>query len=196
MPRSTTPTAGGQQLCKVSKKRRFRAVRPRNPSTSLKSRQEAIKMVAQDRVVLLTKCGVRPRGPTMRIRLQYSSLFRLTMGFVLLVVATAASADKLPIVTDVEFQPLSAQVKRVVETLELLGQPLPREKTALEKAVDSTGGTPAIKAIQEILDRHVLVGVEINAESRVKADARRRHCPASFKTAGRSSWSKSTTRPA
>ena len=115
--------------------------------------------------------GVRPRGLTMRIRLQHSSLFRLTMGFVLVVMASrGASADKLPIVTGVEFQPLSAQVKRVAEALEQLGQPLPpSEKTALAKAVDSTGGAPAIKTIQEILDRHVLVGVEINAESRVKA---------------------------
>jgi hypothetical protein len=84
--------------------------------------------------------------------------------------SSIARADTLPIVTDVEFQPLSAQVKRVAEALDLLGQPLSRdEKTRLDKAVDSTGGAPAIKAIQEILDRHCLIGVEINPESRVKA---------------------------
>ncbi len=57
-----------------------------------------------------------------------------------------------------------------MEALEQLGQPLSREeKTSLEKAIDSTGGLAAIKSIQQILDGHVLVGVEINAESRVKA---------------------------
>jgi hypothetical protein len=92
------------------------------------------------------------------------------MGFVLAASGSIARADSLPIVTDVEFQPLSAQAKRVADALELLGQPLGRdEKTRLEKALDSTGGAPAIKAIQEVLDAHCLVGVEINPESRVKS---------------------------
>ena len=83
---------------------------------------------------------------------------------------SGARADDLPIVTDVEFQPLSAQVKRVIETLDLLGQPLSRdEKTKLGQAFDSSGGAPAIRTIQQILDRHCLAGVEINPESRVKS---------------------------
>jgi hypothetical protein len=78
--------------------------------------------------------------------------------------------DELPLVTDVEFQPLSAQARRVAEALTMLGEPLTRDESAkLEKAVDSTGGEPAIRAIQEVLDRRCLIGVEINPESRVKA---------------------------
>ncbi len=72
--------------------------------------------------------------------------------------------------TDVEFQPLSSQVRRVVETLEMLGSPLSTDqKATLAKAIDSVGGEQAIRAIQEVLDHRVLVGIEINAESRVKA---------------------------
>ena len=44
-----------------------------------------------------------------------------------------------------------------------------REDGRLDKAVDSTGGAAAIREIQEILDPHCLVGIEINAESRVKS---------------------------
>ena len=74
-----------------------------------------------------------------------------------------ARGDELPMVRDVEFQPLSAQVKRVVEALDMLGQPLGRdEKARLEQALDSTGREPAIRTIQEVLDQHCLIGIEIN----------------------------------
>jgi hypothetical protein len=79
-------------------------------------------------------------------------------------------ADDLPVVLDVEFQPLSAQVKRVVDALETLGQPLTGdEKARLDAAVNSTGGDAAIRTIQNVLDQRCLVGIEINAESRVKS---------------------------
>ena len=92
------------------------------------------------------------------------------MALGLMSAGSSGRADDLPIVTDVEFQPLSAQIKRVVETLDLLGQPLSRdEKTRLGQAIDSTSGAPAIRTIQQILDRHCLAGIEINPESRVKS---------------------------
>ena len=79
-------------------------------------------------------------------------------------------ADQLPIVQNVEFQPLTAQVKRIVDALEMLGQPLAaQEKDKLNEAVNSAGGAQAIKTIQELLDKHCLIGIEINAESRVKS---------------------------
>ena len=87
--------------------------------------------------------------------------------------ATAQSdtrAENLPIVVDVEFQPLSAQVKRIVEALDMLGQPLnPDQKARLQKALDSAGGEPAITAIQNVLDAQCLIGIDINPESRVKS---------------------------
>ncbi len=82
----------------------------------------------------------------------------------------AGRGDDLPVVAEVEFQPLSAQVKRVVEALDMLGEPLSQaEKAMLDKALDSTGPASAIRAIQQVLDRHCLIGIEINPESRVKA---------------------------
>ena len=76
----------------------------------------------------------------------------------------------MPRVDAVEFQPLAAQVRRVVEALDMLGQPLPEPvKARLDRAIASTDGAAAVRAIQEVLDAHCLVGVHINPESRVKA---------------------------
>ena len=81
-----------------------------------------------------------------------------------------SDAENLPIVLDVEYQPLVAQVKRVIDALEMLGQPLDRdEKARLTAALDSTGGESSIRAIQNVLDARSLIGIEINPESRVKS---------------------------
>ncbi|MFO0907872.1 MAG: hypothetical protein U0794_05840 [Isosphaeraceae bacterium] len=91
----------------------------------------------------------------------------LTLG----VLMTASTrADELPKVADVEFQPLSAQVRRVVEALDYLGQPLSRDDRArLDRALASDNTDSALKQIQDVLDLYCLIGVEINPESRVKA---------------------------
>jgi hypothetical protein len=112
-----------------------------------------------------------PEVPMMRAGFRTLWLRCLT-GFVALGAAahSTSRAEDLPVVLDVEFQPLSAQVKRVVEALEMLGQPLAAdEKTRLAQALDSTGQESAIRTIQSVLDAHCLVGIEINAESRVKS---------------------------
>jgi hypothetical protein len=85
-------------------------------------------------------------------------------------VHSTGRAENLPVVVDVEFQPLSAQVKRVVEALEMLGQPLaPAQRSRLDQALDSAGGPSAIRAIQNVLDELCLIGIDINPESRVKS---------------------------
>jgi hypothetical protein len=107
----------------------------------------------------------------MHATVKFSWLGRLA-GLIsfLAAVQPAARGENLPVYRDVEFQPLSAQVKRVAEALELLGEPLrPEEKTRLSAAIDSTGGEEPIKVIQQVLDKRCLIGVEINPESRVKA---------------------------
>ncbi|MGC8643420.1 MAG: CehA/McbA family metallohydrolase, partial [Isosphaeraceae bacterium] len=84
--------------------------------------------------------------------------------------AETLPAETLPIVTDVEFQPLSAQVRRVVEALDNLGQPLPKtEREKIDRAINGADEKAAVRMIQEVLDRHCLIGVNINPESRVKA---------------------------
>ncbi len=81
---------------------------------------------------------------------------------IVLLVCGVAAAQELPVVSTVELQPLSAQVSRLTEALQFLGEPLPAEETAELKS--ASGAT----AIQKILDRHCLAGIEINPESRVK----------------------------
>ncbi len=74
-------------------------------------------------------------------------------------------------VTSVEHQPLAAQVLRLIEALQIVGEPLPaNEVSQLQQLAATTSGKPAAVAqMQKILDRHCLVGVNINPESRVKA---------------------------
>ena len=50
--------------------------------------------------------------------------------------ANPARGEELSLIQDVEFQPLSAQVKRVVEALEMLGQPLGEGRQGEDRAGD------------------------------------------------------------
>lgn len=91
--------------------------------------------------------------------------------------ASSEAADKeerpgLPVVRQVEAQPLKAQVTRVVQALELLGNPLAKdERSALEKAFNEKDAASSIEKIQAVLDPLCLVAVNINPESRVKVAA-------------------------
>jgi hypothetical protein len=94
----------------------------------------------------------------------------LTTLVLIAVVGRPGRADELPKVNDVEFQPLSAQVRRVVEALDLLGQPLSEQtKAKIERAIASEKQADGVRLIQEALDPACLIGVQINPESRVKA---------------------------
>lgn len=86
---------------------------------------------------------------------------------VALLLAGAVAAQEQ--VVEVELQPLSASVARVVQALELLGEPLPAEElAALEAAGGAADERAGVAAIQQILDRHCLAFVHINPESRVR----------------------------
>ncbi len=88
----------------------------------------------------------------------------------LLALGRMVHAESLPVVTDVDLQPLAAQVHRVVEALEVLGQPLSaQEKARIQQAVESASARNAVRLLQEVLDPHCLIGIEINPESRVKS---------------------------
>jgi hypothetical protein len=84
--------------------------------------------------------------------------------------ALPVCAESLPVVTSVEFQPLVAQVNRLIEALDMLGQPLPDAvKERITQAEQQPDQAVAVREIQEALDAHCLIGVTINPESRVKA---------------------------
>src|SRR5207253_1289205 len=104
------------------------------------------------------------RGATM-LRRQLSCLFAIFA----ITLARPAVADELPIVVGVEAQPLKAQVQRVVQALQVLGEPLTKdEQAALDKALAITKDQESVEAIQKVLDKRCLAGVDINPESRVK----------------------------
>jgi len=68
----------------------------------------------------------------------------------------------LPVIENVELQPLAAQAKRIAEASEYLGSPFAREdREALERAA-------TVQEIQRALDKYCLFGVNINPEMRVK----------------------------
>ncbi len=92
-----------------------------------------------------------------------------SLAFLFLVSAAGFRAQGADLVTDVEHQPLSAQARRLVEALTAAGAPLPAaDRTALTAAQNDPDAARAVAAIQTVLDKHCLVHVSINPESRVK----------------------------
>jgi hypothetical protein len=90
----------------------------------------------------------------------------LTLGFAAVLTVLRPAAAPAPV--DVELQPLAAQVARVVEALQYLGAPLPdSDRAALVAATAGIDERAATARIQAILDRHCLLDVHINPESRV-----------------------------
>ena len=65
----------------------------------------------------------------------------------------------------VDGQPLAANIARIVEALDLLGMPLPRE---LQQSLADAGRTRDAARLQQLLDPQVLLLVNINPEARVK----------------------------
>lgn len=78
--------------------------------------------------------------------------------------APAAADEALPVLP-VEGQPLAANIRRVRQALELLGQPLAAE---LAEQIEAAAVDRDHARLQTLLDRQVLLVVAINPESRVK----------------------------
>ena len=90
---------------------------------------------------------------------------RALLWLMLLGFPALSRAEDLPIVGDVEGQPLAANVERLTKAFEFLGSPLP-EKVLKDLQVASK--KKDVKKIQELLDSRVLFQVSINPEARVK----------------------------
>ena len=88
----------------------------------------------------------------------------------LIVAAAARAADFLP-VDPVELQPLLSATGRLVEALDVVGAPLSAADRATLAAAGRDGDAAAAsRTIQAVLDPLCLVGVTINAESRVSVE--------------------------
>jgi hypothetical protein len=79
------------------------------------------------------------------------------------------NAAVLPLVDNVEWQPFTAQVKRLIDATDHLGSPFSvRTKRELEAAIKMKDVAAARVRIQQLLDPYCLIGVHINPEMRVK----------------------------
>jgi len=88
-----------------------------------------------------------------------------------LALAAPLHAASLPIVANVERQPLAAQARRVAEALDMLGSPLPEaDRKALEAAIADKDAAKSVEAIQAVLDKYCIAG--IRGIVRNKADTR------------------------
>jgi hypothetical protein len=86
----------------------------------------------------------------------------------LLLLSASSSAAKMPGMQVVEMQPLIAQVRRLVEAMDYLGEPFSAaDKRALARAAEDEDEGRALVEIQTILDRRTLAYVQISPESRI-----------------------------
>src|SRR5438132_252739 len=78
------------------------------------------------------------------------------------------SAPATSVIQDIEWQPVSAQIERLIEAMGYLGSPLPPAVTsAFAKIQKQEDLKTAPEELQKLLDPLCLVVVEINPESRV-----------------------------
>ncbi|MEE3074738.1 MAG: hypothetical protein VX739_03600, partial [Planctomycetota bacterium] len=90
-------------------------------------------------------------------------------GWVSCVGSMAEAQVEIQPVAGIDAQPLKAQIKRLVQALEFLGQPLPQAtQAALDEALGLEDPDRVVLQVQEVLDSQVLIEVNINPESRVK----------------------------
>jgi hypothetical protein len=86
--------------------------------------------------------------------------------------APAGAQTPLPLVEDVKLETLRPHCRHLLQALENLQAPLAADtEQALKKLLQAAPGNDdgTAEAIQKALDRHCLIGVTINPESRVKA---------------------------
>ncbi len=86
-------------------------------------------------------------------------------GVVLWIVWCGTAAAELPVVTQVEGQPLAAQAKRIADALEFLGEPMPPERKELLEAACKEQDAAAI---QRLLDPFCLAGVRISEDRKLE----------------------------
>lgn len=97
--------------------------------------------------------------------------FQLASVFLLCVTLPAGAQPPLPIVEDVPWRLFRVHCAAVLKAIEAHGS-LPAETVRrLQALLNSEPRNPetAIRAVQDLLDTHCLIGVSINPESRVKA---------------------------
>jgi len=91
--------------------------------------------------------------------------------FLPLLVVAALGAMQDTHAPAVPLQPLAQTVRRLESAMAYLGQPLPAaDHEAIGQALAMTDEPQAVSEVQRVLDRHVLLVVRINPESRVSVE--------------------------
>ena len=88
--------------------------------------------------------------------------------FIALSTLQSLSAAPVPVVTEVDWQPLRAQARRLVQATEYLGVPFSEKTKEDLDAVLQLDAATGVGRLQEILDPYCLFDVQINPEMRVK----------------------------
>ena len=104
--------------------------------------------------------------------MQTSFFLQKTAIFSFFVAGQVAQAQVLPTVSDVDLQPLKAQIQRLIQAKDYLGEPFSaKTKRSLNQALGQADAAKAVAAVQQILDAQCLLSININPESRVKVQA-------------------------
>ena len=91
----------------------------------------------------------------------------LAMCFVVMLCGKVQVQGEVPLVSDVEGQPLGANAKRLISALEYLGAALPE---TLSKSLKQAADNRDAEKVQQLLDQQVLFVVDLNPEVRVKVN--------------------------
>ncbi|HXI52721.1 MAG TPA: CehA/McbA family metallohydrolase, partial [Candidatus Saccharimonadales bacterium] len=101
----------------------------------------------------------------MKLRRISPDTLLITAALLLLAPLPSLRAASLPLVTGVEWQPLAAQVERVLQAATFIGEPFsPAERERIDAAIKEKDAAK----LQAALDTRCLLGVHINPEMRVK----------------------------
>jgi len=88
----------------------------------------------------------------------------ITVCLSVVLMSSSVVAGELPLVLNVEQQPLISATARLVDALEYVGAPLSaKDNKALQAALKDTDAAQSIRAIQKILDPYCLAVVNISA---------------------------------
>lgn len=103
----------------------------------------------------------------LRIELKRGSNWIMPRALIALAVLAAILLTE-GVAARVELQPFAAQTRRLLDALDYIGAPLtPADRAAIDTALAEADETRSAQAIEQVLDRYVLLDVHINPESRV-----------------------------